>query len=366
MLHILWLVIKFILIVLGILLGLVLLAVALLLFCPVRYRASAVKEGIEWKLVKANAAVSWLFGGIAAHLQFEQGEMHTSIRILGISMDKFLEKRMKKAAASEASRQPDTESKIGAKKKTSKGAENESRPPLSGDIEISHEMQNRSETIEPDAEPQNPSQTIEPHSESEEPVRTDILLLSEDETSDEGAEHNSRPKRSIGELIRSILEKLRQILIAPFRLLRALAAIPGRIVQKIRNIALTFRGIYAKIDWWKQFVNHPRTQEAISLVWNHAKGLVKHVLPTKIEGKVTFGSEDPAVTGTVLAILGMSFPLHKNRIAVNPLFDGENVLEGEIRLKGRIYGWVLLKAAVTIYFNKNVKYVINRWKHKEG
>ena len=44
MLHILWILIKFILIILGILLGLALLAVLLLLFCPVRYQARAVKE----------------------------------------------------------------------------------------------------------------------------------------------------------------------------------------------------------------------------------------------------------------------------------------------------------------------------------
>ena len=43
MLHILWLILKFILIILGILLGLLLLAVLLVLFCPVRYKASAVK-----------------------------------------------------------------------------------------------------------------------------------------------------------------------------------------------------------------------------------------------------------------------------------------------------------------------------------
>ncbi len=43
MLHILWILIKFILIILGILLGLALLAVLLLLFCPVRYQARAVK-----------------------------------------------------------------------------------------------------------------------------------------------------------------------------------------------------------------------------------------------------------------------------------------------------------------------------------
>lgn len=317
---------------LGILLGLVLLLAALLLFCPVRYRASACKEGVEWKLVKASAGVSWLFGGIAVRAWFEEGGMHTGIRIFGIPIDKFLKKKMDKAAS--------------AGKRGPKTSENSGVPDRPG-----------KESVKPGIEPDESGQ------EPEKPGRTEAPEIPQ-----VPAELPEKPKRpgGIKELIRSILEKLRQILATPFKLLRALAAIPGRIAGKIRNIALTFRGIYDKIDWWKQFVNHPRTQEAISLVWNHAKGLLRHVMPTKIEGKVTFGSENPAVTGMVLAVLGMSIPLHKNCIAVNPLFEGENVLEGDVRLKGRIYGWVLLKAAVTIYLNKNVKYVINRWKHKEG
>ena len=49
MLHILWLILKFILILLGIVLGLLLLAILLILFCPVRYRASGTKEKDDWK-----------------------------------------------------------------------------------------------------------------------------------------------------------------------------------------------------------------------------------------------------------------------------------------------------------------------------
>ena len=47
MLHILWLILKWILILLGILIGLVLLLLLLILFCPVRYRASAEKKRTE-------------------------------------------------------------------------------------------------------------------------------------------------------------------------------------------------------------------------------------------------------------------------------------------------------------------------------
>ena len=44
MLHIVWILIKFILMFLAILLGLVVLVLLLILFCPIRYQASAAKE----------------------------------------------------------------------------------------------------------------------------------------------------------------------------------------------------------------------------------------------------------------------------------------------------------------------------------
>ena len=141
--------------------------------------------------------------------------------------------------------------------------------------------------------------------------------------------------------------------------------VPSRILKKIQKFALTIRKFCDKINWWREFIDHPRTRAAISFLWEDGKKLIHHVLPTRITGKITFGSEDPAVTGTVLALLGMTIPFHKNKIMVNPLFDGENILEGEIFLKGRIYGVVLIKIAIELYFNKNIKYVIHRWRHKE-
>ena len=68
MLHILWILLKFILILLGILLGLILVAVLLILFCPVRYRASGTKETDSFRDISARARVSWLFGVVSFQL----------------------------------------------------------------------------------------------------------------------------------------------------------------------------------------------------------------------------------------------------------------------------------------------------------
>lgn len=120
------------------------------------------------------------------------------------------------------------------------------------------------------------------------------------------------------------------------------------------------------MSWWKAFIEHPRVTAARKLVWKHGKFLLKHIFPTRIEGQVTFSFEDPALTGAALAVLGMTIPFHKNCIQIDPRFDSENYLYGNIRAKGRIYGFVPVRAAVSIYFNKNIKYVIKRWKTRRA
>ncbi len=91
-------------------------------------------------------------------------------------------------------------------------------------------------------------------------------------------------------------------------------------MRKLKNIKKTISGITDKLGWWKEFLTNERTKAAISLIWKDAKGLLHHVLPTKLEGDVTFGCDDPSITGTVLAVLGMTFPFHQNRIQVNSPF----------------------------------------------
>lgn len=332
MLHILWLILKMILILLGVLLGLVLLLVLLLLFCPVRYRGRGRKDG-EWKDAEGELGVSWLFRGISVTASRKNGENRVYVRVLGISVEKLKawlekrkEKKRKKAAEKKAVEKPDRD-------RTHKKA-------LSGEGSSRNSIEEVSEEegafLE---EPPEPEKIPEPMEIPEqEGASAEEASFGEDRV----PERETAKKKG---LFRRISEKLSEIR------------------DKIKNIRLTFNRIHDKIGWWKNYIHHPRVKAAASLVWRYAKGLLKHILPTKVWGKVTFGFSDPSVTGRVLGLLGMSFPLHKNCVAVTPRFDGETILEGEICLKGRIYGIVLLKAAVVIYFNKNVKYAIKRAKH---
>lgn len=300
MLHILWLILKIILILLGTLLGLVLFLVLLLLFCPVRYEGQGSKEG-EWKNARGWLRISWLFRGISVTAFRKNGENGVCVRILGISVKKPPAKKSSRGDTEEALEEEDTfEEETAFLEETSEPEEILSEGAPAKELKKSSSVEERI----PEAETVN--------------------------------------KKG---LFQRISEKLSEIR------------------DKIKNIRLTFRNIHDKIDWWKKYIHHPKVKAAISLVWRYAKGLLTHILPTKVWGNVTFGFSDPSLTGRALGLLGMSFPLHKNCVAVTPRFDGENILEGEIHFKGRIYGIVLLKAAVVIYFNKNVKYAMKRAKY---
>lgn len=335
MLHILWLIIKFILIILGIAGALLLSVLLLILFCPVRYLIQGSKpEEDGMSELKGQVRVSWLFRGITFRFFYENKKAGTDFRILGISPDKF-RRRKKKVSVKEEKAEEKTfpaekslfeDEKILEKKIPEEKMSGEN---LSGDEKISS-----SEKI--------PS-AIE---EKEETGKSKV----QEETDREKAEEISKKK----------LEKKKPGLLKRF--MEKIKSIPS----KIRKIRLTIKRTCVKIEWWKRFFSNPRIKEAISLCWKDIKKLIRHILPIKVEGNVTFGFEDPSITGRIVALLGMTIPFHKNCIQIMPLFQTDrNILEGTIKMKGRIYGVVLVKTAAEIYFNKNVKYMINRWKHKE-
>ena len=300
MLHILWLILKFILILLGIVLGLLLLAILLILFCPVRYRASGTKEQDDWKKIRGEGQVSWLFHGVVLRAVWAEGNLQTSFRLFGIPVDKILNRRKK------------VKDYAGSEESPGKPVNAEAEKMISSPVDS--QLQNA---------PEKPQQ----------------------ETDSDKKEKKISPVR---------------------KLLSGIQSKRKRIWDRIHHIRATLGRVGTQITWWRDFLEHPRVQAGISLVWKHAKFLIRHVLPTKMDGEITFSTEDPSITGAILAVLGMTIPFHKNCVRVRPLFSGENYCQGNVRIKGRIYGIVFVRAAVSIYFNKNIKYVIRRWKTRRA
>lgn len=360
MLHILWILIKFILVVLGILLGLALLAVLLLLFCPVRYRAQAVKETDSFKETEAEARVTWLFQAICARFSFHNGEGKLVITLFGVSVESIkgwlgkLKGNTRKRSGSRYSGSGQMKKSVQTKGTPPKNRKTKPAVKDSAGDAKAEKVQQENKPAQPPAQKQVETVQLENTS-----IESQTM---EQSVPEQEKDTEANPKPGLFARIREILSK---IIWLPGNIWNKIISIIRGIIEKIRTIKKTLSSITGKLNWWNAFLTNERTKAALSLVWKDAKGLIHHVLPIKVEGAVTFGCEDPSITGAVLAILGMTFPFHKNRIQVTPLFEGENQLTGNVSLKGRIYGIMFIKAAIEIYFNKNIKYVINRWKHKE-
>ena len=396
MLHILWILIKFILILLGILLGLVLLAVLLVLFCPVRYSAAAAKEVDSFKEAEIEARVSWLFRAIGVRFFFKNGEQKLVITLFGVSLDKIKERlsafgkwrkgrRRRRRRASKSNRGAVTAEKKNTDKQKEQISEsrisesqiNENR--IKKQVNEDQIYQKMVDEDQIDQKPVNENQINKKQTATENlklpqlpEEKIEQIEKTEPEKTPKEELEQSEPKKSESkkpEPVSVLFTRIRDILIRiirfPGTIWRKLTSFIKGILAKLQHIKKNIEEIRNKLDWWREFLGNEKTKAAISRIWKDTKGLIHHVLPTRIEGQVTFGCEDPAVTGTALAVLGMTIPFHKNQIQVTPLFDGENQLTGNVSLKGRIYGIMFVKAALEIYINKNVKYVINRWKHKE-
>lgn len=326
MLHILWLILKFILILLGIVLGLLLLAILLILFCPVRYRASGTKEQDDWKKIRGEGQISWLFHGVVLRAVWAEGNLQTSFRLFGIPVDKILNRRKKTKEHSS-----DSVESAEDQRKVIEPAKIPEKPMNVGSEEI----------------PEKPV-----NAESEKMISSPVDSQTQDAPEKPQQETDSDKKEKKTSPVR--------------KLLSGIQSKRKRIWDRIHHIRATLGRVGTQITWWRDFLEHPRVQAGISLVWKHAKFLIRHVLPTKMDGEITFSTEDPSITGAILAVLGMTIPFHKNCVGVRPLFSGENYCQGNVRIKGRIYGIVFVRAAVSIYFNKNIKYVIRRWKTRRA
>lgn len=310
MLHILWLVIKCIGILLVVLLAVILLTLVSILFCPVRYRAKIQKTLEEWE---AQGRVSWLFGLLSVTVRGGSAKMDVDIRILGIRLS-FLKRLFSR------------------KEKTAKkGLDTQDTLPA---IDVSAiEKDSSGDSIPEDDVPEDGirGDGIQKDSIQRERIQEDL-----------GTEKEGLCKR----IWTKILEKCRGI-----------KAAFGKFVAVLRNMRDT-------ISLWKGFFVDPHTGAAVGLAWQQGCKLLRHVGPQKWEGAVYFGLDDPAATGQVLAILGVTYPIYRGQLSVVPVWD-RKVLEGKACVKGRVYGIMVLCMAVRIYFDKNVRYVI-QWFRKNG
>jgi len=114
-------------------------------------------------------------------------------------------------------------------------------------------------------------------------------------------------------------------------------SLPEKILEKVKDIHYIITNDENKLIFMKML--------------EKVKKIIVHVLPRKISGYFKFGFEDPSVTGQVLEILAVFYPLYKDDFKIIPMFYDE-IIEVDISFKGRLRILYAAYIGLLLWLNK--------------
>ena len=305
MLHILFLILKIIGIILAVILGLILLVICIVLFVPICYKADLHGSGNARELT-VHAKVSWLFGLIKAVFALENGKTDLSVRI---AWKKFGDSDPVEDKA---------EDRIEEKPKPEKKSVMQEKQVIQGE-EKQDDTTNRitDKAVEDQTEKAEKSeQTAKTRPESTEKKQRKKKDRKEDSDS--------------ASKIEQITEKIK--------------CTYHKFCDKINEIT-------EKKDKMSDFLTDETHKNAFLKLKNEAFHLLKKLKPKKIQGEITFGFEDPSLTGRLLAWISMIYPWIGEHTDITPDFE-HRTLSGDLSIRGRLYVITPVVTAIRLILSK--------------
>lgn len=310
-------ILKIIGIILLCILSFILVLLLLILFVPVRYRLKAVRKEQDDAMVHADAKVTWLLHLLSVSFRYPEAA-YLKVRVFGIPV-----------YSTEKKEQDKTEQDKTEQDKNEQDKSEQSGQEL--DRVKADEAKQKDKTEEKTEE-----KAVEKQEEKQE---EELEKLLEEKLKEEEEEP------TLIRFIKKLLEKLIKI---KYTILK--------ICDKIKHIIKNVR-------YYVAIMKSNCFQRAFSLCKEEVFSLIKSIMPRKLKGSFLIGTGDPASTAQILAVHGMLYPFIGNHITVVPDFEN-TVIEGDLFIKGRITVFKILKMAVKVYFNKDVRKVLRLLKRE--
>ena len=308
MLHILFLILKIIGSILAVILGLILLVICIVLFVPICYKADLHGSGNARELT-VHAKVSWLFGLIKAVFALENGKTDLSVRI---AWKKFGDSNPVEDKA---------EDRVEEKPKPEKKAVMQEKQVIQGE-----EKQDDTTNRITDKAVEDQTEKAE-KSEQSAKTRPESTEKKQRKKKDRKEDSDSASK------IEQITEKIK--------------CTYQKFCDKINKIT-------EKKDKISDFLTDETHKNAFLKLKNEAFHLLKKLKPKKIQGEITFGFEDPSLTGRLLAWISMIYPWIGEHTDITPDFE-HRTLSGDLSIRGRLYVITLVVTAIRLILSKAVR-----------
>lgn len=340
----------------------------IVLLVPVRYRM----EGSWHGALQGTARITWLLHILSVKVSYEKdGELATSVKLLGFRLfrdradgEEVLEEGMDAVenTGRSAARVAEDE---GAREdgETSRSHQTQEDPLIKQNLDSDDHL-NRESGTGPDDDGHGEEWVTDNEEDSDMILQTQELGSEDDayETDREYQEYES--DRSADEStpkegrISRLIKKIRRLISHTFRILGKFKFLFKSLCDKLKHIKDQYEAVLA-------FFQDESNQETMKLILRQVKALFRHILPRKVQGQVTFGFDDPYLTGQVLAGASLFYAWYGQKIDFIPVFE-EPVLDGELKLKGRIRLGTLLWCCLRVYLNKNFRVLLKRWRNEGG
>lgn len=341
MLHIILLILKIIGIVLLCILGIVLLAILSVLFVPVRYRIELSREEGEGEPpLAAKAKITWLMHLVNILIRYPSDETYVRFRIFVFTLLRIPETPQKTSGSAKRNKtlQKSKSETAHAGAMDTKEPKTREKPEDEQIPEAAGKESGIYKEISAERDKNIPSVTIQAQKRGE-------TGLPEKEKTDQPEEKTSFLKR-LGKKIEWIKNIFRKI-----------KALIENIQYTIINFCDKIKSVLNQISYYRRLIESDVFQQSLKLCKGELMSVLKSLKPQKFEANLIVGMEDPAATGEILAIWGMLYPFIGEHVNIAGDFEN-NRMEGYVLLKGKIKVITFVRAAIRIYFNKDIKKLI--------
>lgn len=346
MLHILLLILKIIGIVLGTLLAVLLIGLCIALFVPVRYQIEASRTEAEGAPpIEASAKITWLLHLVNIRIQYPS-DVYLRARVFLFTIFRLPQKPKK----------TDDKKKRRKKKQPAEGGESDSAVEneekdfsVEGRENVSSVKRGENASSAESEANAIPAESKEPAGNAE--------AISDGKAAVQEEAPSMEPVSEPGKQKKTCLEKLKEKIMQIRRIFQKIWYTLTGICDKIKTI-------WENIEYYIGILQSDTFKQAFSLCKDELSSVFSYIRPRKFQADVTIGMDDPAATGKILSYYGMLYPFIGSSVNVVSDFERKR-LEGTVFIKGKIRLFTFVKAALRIYFNKDIRKLLKLFKKED-
>jgi len=333
MLHVILTILKIIGIIIVVILGLLLLMILSVLFVPLRYKVKAEKYEKITGIIK----LSWLIHIVSAYIAYTNNELIYKIKIFGFTVINSL--KVDSVDETDNIYETNEEDRKNDNKKYRKRKKNKT---IKIDNNYTHITDDYIYTINDDDDDD-----------------VDDVVLQAQSIGITDKTNNSTPNKnkniSLISRFHSIFQKITSKIRSIFLKIR------DTIINIYNKIISIKDSITEKIQYFNENINTEENRILLKFLIIQLKIILKHIAPRKYKIYLRYGSGEPDVTGKVISYVAIANAFFNMNLNFVPVFD-EQVLEGELYLRGRIRVFTMLIIAFRVYRNKQFKKLIKKFK----